>query len=110
MQEKTLPTPKIRKGSAQISDNPEFNLGISGNASGVAGDLMIGLEGKLVGISADVHIAEIGGTVDITLWGVTISLWGEVMIELNGTKFGFDLGMGTGIQITWEKEEKWVVK
>lgn len=69
MQEKTLPTPKIRKDSAQISDNPEFNLGISGNASGVAGD---GLEGKLVGISADVHIAEIGGTVDITLWGVTI--------------------------------------
>ena len=71
MQEKTLPTPKIRKGSAQISDNPEFNLRISGNASGVAGD---GLEGKLVGISADVHIAEIGGTVDITLLGVTISV------------------------------------
>lgn len=60
------------EGSAQISDNPEFNLGISGNASGVAGDSMVGLEGNLVGISADVHIAEIGGTIDITLWGVTI--------------------------------------
>ena len=32
------------------------------------------------------------------------------MIELNGIKLGFDLGMGTGIQITWEKEEKCVVK
>ena len=103
------------EGSAQISDNPEFNLGISGNASGVAGDLMIGLEGNLLGISADVHIAEIGGTIDITLWGVTISLGGEVMIGgiggevmigLNGIKLGFDLGMGAGIQITWEKEEK----
>lgn len=35
---------------------------------------------------------------------------GEAMIGLNGIKLGFDLGMGAGIQITWEKEEKWVVK
>lgn len=40
---------------------------------------MVGLEGSLFGISVDAHVFKGGGSVDITLRGLTVSIGGDVM-------------------------------
>ena len=98
----------------EVSDSKEFNFGFTGRASGIAGDAMIGMEGSLFGTRADMHVYKGGGTIDITLWGVTTSIGGDVMVGgigggvllgKEGFKASLDLGVGVGAQVTWRKKK-----
>lgn len=103
------------ESSWKVSDNKKFNFGLTKRASGLAADGMLGLQGSLFGVSADAHVFKGGGTIDITLWGTTISVGGDVMaggiggsilLGKNGFKAALDCGFGAGLQVTWRKEEQ----
>ena len=103
------------ENSWKVVNGEKFKLGVTGRASGVAADAMIGLEGSLLGASADAHIFKGGGTIDITLLGVTVSIGGDVMVGgiggsfllgKKGFKASLDRGVGAGVQVTWKKENE----
>ena len=75
---------------------------------------MVGLEGSLVGVSADAHVFKGGGSIDITLWETTVSIGGDIMaggiggsllLGRKGFKAALDVGVGVGLQVTWRKEK-----
>lgn len=66
-------------------------------------------------ITADAYVFKGGGSVDITLWGLTVSIGGDVMAGgIGGSlllgkkrfKAALDFGVGAGLQVTWKKEKE----
>ena len=89
----------------------KFNFGLSGRASGISADGVVGLEGSMVGASGGAQIFKGGGTVDITLFGLKVSIGGDAMVGgvgaglqlgAKGLIANLDIGFGAGVQITWE--------
>ena len=65
----------------------------------------------MVGASGGAQIFKGGGTIDITLFGLKVSIGGDVMaggigaglqLGAKGLKANLDIGFGAGVQITWE--------
>ena len=94
-----------------LKGSHKFNFGLSGRASGISADGVVGLEGSMVGASGGAQIFKGGGTFDITLFGLKVSIGGDVMaggigaglqLGAKGLKANLDIGFGAGVQITWE--------
>ncbi len=101
------------ESSKKFFKDKQFNLGFTGRASGMASSLMIGLDGNLLGASADAYIFKGGGSIDITLWGITFSVGGDAMLGgigggflfgSNGFGASLDIGVGAELRVTWRKE------
>ena len=65
-------------------------------------------------ITADAYVFKRGDSVDITLWGLTVSVGGDIMaggggkvyyLEKKRFKAALDFGVGAGLQVTWKKEK-----
>ena len=94
-----------------LKGSHKFNFGLSGRASGISADGVFGLEGSMVGASGGAQIFKGGGTIDITLFGLKVSIGGDVMaggigaglqLGAKGLKANLDIGFVAGVQITWE--------
>ena len=94
-----------------LKGSHNFNFGLSGRVSGISADGVIGIEGSIIGASGGVQVFKGGGTVDVTLFGLKVSIGGDVMaggigaglqLGKKGFKANLDIGFGAGVQVTWE--------
>lgn len=94
-----------------LKGSHNFNFGLSGRVSGISADGVVGLEGSILGASGGVQVFKGGGTVDVTLFGLKVSLGGDIMaggigaglqLGKKGFKANLDIGFGVGVQLTWE--------